>query len=426
VCEVIDMKILLVGGGGREHAIAQRLAVSPLCSKLYCAPGNAGIGGIAELVPIAADDVDAIVEWAVRNGIGFTVVAPDDPLAKGLTDKCRAAGLRAFGPVKAAAELEWSKVFAKNLMKKYGIPTAGYETFTDCAAAAAYVRQREYPLVIKADGLALGKGVIIAQSAEEAETAVRDMMEEGKFAAAGRQVVVEEFLRGREVTVLCFTDGKTVYPMPASRDHKRALDGDLGLNTGGMGVITPVADYTPEIAERCMEEIFIPTVRAMEAEGRPFSGVLYFGLMLTRDGVKVIEYNARFGDPEAQALLPLLETDLLEVMLAVEQGRLCDTVPEWTDAACACVVVASAGYPENYRKGLPVTGLDALPDDISVFHAGTARDAAGRLVTDGGRVLSLCAKGDTLKQALERVYRTIDIVEFDGAFYRKDIGAGSV
>ncbi|MCL2004246.1 MAG: phosphoribosylamine--glycine ligase [Oscillospiraceae bacterium] len=420
------MKILLVGGGGREHAIAWKLAQSPLCTKLFCAPGNAGIARVAELVPIAAADVDAIALWAARNGMDFVVVASDDPLALGLVDKCKAAGLRAFGPSQAAAELEWSKVFSKGLMKKYNIPTAEYEMFTDCESSVKYAKLQhpsaQKPVVIKADGLALGKGVIIARSADEAEDAIRDMMEGGRFAASGRRVVVEEFLRGREVTVLCFTDGETVVPMPASRDHKRAFDGDLGPNTGGMGVITPVADYTPEFAARCMDEIFLPTVRAMKAEGRPFAGVLYFELMLTPDGPKVIEYNARFGDPEAQAILPLLESDLLDIMLAVEDGNLRRVTPVWTDAACACVVMASGGYPGDYPKGLPIAGIESLSEDMLLFHAGTARDTEGRLVTAGGRVLALCATGNAPKEALERVYGQIDKVTFNGAFYRRDIG----
>jgi len=439
------MKVLLVGGGGREHAVAAKLAQSPLCAKLYCAPGNAGIAEVAECVPIAAADVDAIVAWAKENDIKFVVVAPDDPLALGLVDKCKTAGLRAFGPTQKAAEIEWSKVFSKGLMKKYGIPTAAYETFTDCGEAVSYAKSQnpspEKPLVIKADGLALGKGVVIVQNTAEAEETLRDMMEGGRFAGAGRSVVIEEFLQGREVTVLCFTDGWTVYPMPVSRDHKRAYDGDQGPNTGGMGVITPVPDYTPEMAERCLKEIFIPTVDAMRREKRPFSGVLYFGLMLTADGVKVIEYNARFGDPEAQVILPLLENDLLEIMLATEQGWLDTIEPIWSEEACACVVVASGGYPGDYQKGLPITGLNEsgqIADSLSsanpdigssgtlVFHAGTARNADGELVTNGGRVLSLCAKGKTVKDALERVYAEIDKVRFDGAFYRKDIGAGLV
>ena len=443
------MRILLIGGGGREHAIAWKIVQSPLCDKLYCAPGNAGIAEVAELVPMAATDVDGLVAWAVEHSIGFVVVAPDDPLALGMVDACQAAGLRAFGPTKAAAEIEWSKVFSKDLMKRHGIPTAAYETFSECGEAAAYAKaqnpSQEKPLVIKADGLALGKGVVIVHSAAEAEDTLRDMMEGGRFAAAGRRVVIEEYLQGREVTVLCFTDGWTVYPMPASRDHKRAYDGDKGPNTGGMGVVTPVPDYTPELAARCMKEIFIPTVDAMRWEGRLFKGVLYFGLMLTPDGSreavspKVIEFNARFGDPEAQAVLPLLESDLLEIMRAVEENWLDAVKPEWTDAACACVVVASGGYPGDYRKGLPITGLNESgqlarsrpsPDpDVRrgaaplVFHAGTARDADGRLITSGGRVLAVCAKGKAPKEALERVYGEIDKIRFDGAFYRRDIGA---
>ncbi len=421
------MNILLVGGGGREHALAWKLTQSKRCTKLYCAPGNAGMARLGECVPIKATDVDALVAWASQNGIEYVVVASDDPLALGLVDACQAAGLRAFGPTKAAAEIEWSKIFAKNLMKKYGIPTAAYEVFTDCDAAVAYAAAQapspEKPLVIKADGLAVGKGAVIVHSAEAAEDTLRGMMEGERFGGAGKQVVIEEYMTGREVTALCFTDGKTVYPMPASRDHKRALDGDEGLNTGGMGVITPVPDYTPELAERCMREIFRPTVDAMRSEGRPFCGVLYFELMLTADGPKVIEYNARFGDPEAQALLPLLESDLLELVIAIGEGT--PVTPVWSDGACACVVLASGGYPGGYRTGLPITGLDALPPDILPFHAGTAFDKDGNLMTNGGRVLALCAVKKTLSEALRHVYAHIDAVRFDGAFYRRDIGKSS-
>ena len=422
------MNVLLVGGGGREHAVAWKLAQSPLCTKLYCAPGNAGIARIAELVPIAATDIGRLVPWAARNGIDFVAVASDDPLALGLVDACQSAGIRAFGPTKAAAEIEWSKVFSKGLMNQYGIPTAAYKTFTDCEQAVAYVRSggTPPPYVIKADGLALGKGVVIAANAGEAEDALRDMMEGGRFAASGKKAVIEEYLQGREVTVMCFTDGGTVYPMPASRDHKRAYDGDRGPNTGGMGAVTPAPGYTPALADWCMEHIFLPTVNAMRNEGRPFKGILYFGLMLTPEGPKVIEYNARFGDPEAQAVLPLLESDLLEIMLAVEQGRLHTVTPQWTDAACACVVVAGGGYPGNVCKGLPIAGLNALPEDILTFQAGTALDADGRLVTSGGRVLSVCSTANTPKEALGRVYAEIDKIQIDGSFYRRDIGASSL
>jgi phosphoribosylamine--glycine ligase len=416
------MKILLVGGGGREHAIALKLVQSPLCTKLYCAPGNAGIAQVAELVPIAAKDVHGMVRWASDNGIGFVVVASDDPLALGLVDLCQKAGIRAFGPTRAAAEIEWSKVFSKGLMKKYGIPTAAYETFTDCAQALAYIKELSPPYVIKADGLALGKGVVIAQDQTQAEAALREMMEGGKFADSGKSVVIEEFLQGREVTVLCFTDGETVYPMPASRDYKRAFDGDSGPNTGGMGAISPVDDYTPALTARCLEDIILPTVRAMTNEGRKFKGVLYFGLILTPDGPKVIEYNARFGDPEAQVLLPLLKNDLLEVLLSVEQESLRGVSLKWENAACACVVLASKGYPGDIEKGLPIFIPNDLPEDITVFHAGTALDGSRALVTCGGRVLAAGSKGNTPEDALRRVYAVMDSVAFDGAFYRKDIG----
>jgi phosphoribosylamine--glycine ligase len=418
------LHILLVGGGGREHAIGWKLAQSKLCSKLTSAPGNGGLAALGERAPIRATEITKLVEYAKTHGVDFVVAASDDPLALGLVDACKAAGLRAFGPTKAAAELEWSKAFAKGFMKRHGIPTASYEVFTDCDEAVAYARSMDpsegKPIVIKADGLAVGKGAVITKSIGEAEVTLREMMLDAKFGESGKRVVIEEYMTGREVTALCFTDGERIYPMPPSRDHKRALDGDLGTNTGGMGVITPVPDYTTEIAERCMREIFLPTTDGMRQEGRSFSGVLYFELMLTPDGPKVIEYNARFGDPEAQALLPLLESDLLELMLAIEAGE--PVTPVWSDEACACVVVASGGYPDAYQTGKPISGLDKIPSEIVVFHAGTSVDAAGNYLTSGGRVLSLCAKGKTLDDALRTVYRHIDKVRFEGAFYRKDIG----
>ena len=420
------MTVLLIGGGGREHAIAWKLSQSPRVTKLFCAPGNGGIAQVAECVPIQATDIEKIVTFAKKNAVDFVVVAPDDPLAMGLVDACTAAGLRAFGPTQAAARIESSKIFSKNLMRKYGIPTAAYETFDDCQNAVTYARKMGAtpyrPLVIKADGLALGKGVVLAGSVAEAEDTLREMMEGDRFRESGRRVVIEEFLRGREVTVLCFTDGKTVLPMPSSRDHKRAFDGDAGPNTGGMGVIAPVADYTPKLARQCMDEIFLPTIRAMEAEGNPFSGVIYFGLMLTDGGPKVIEYNARFGDPEAQAVLMLLESDLFEVLEATAAGRLDGVTPVWSDSHCACVVMASGGYPAVYKTGFPITGLDALPDGIRVFHAGTARSGGGGYITSGGRVLSVCATAASLDTALDKAYSGVGGISFEGEHHRTDIG----
>lgn len=421
--ELVKTKILLVGGGGREHVQAELLAKNPRVDKLYCAPGNGGIAAVAECVPIAATDVDTMVAWAKENDIDLMIVSADDPLAAGMVDAALAAGLRAFGPVKAAARIESSKIFAKNLMKKYGIPTASYETFTDLESALQYVRLNftaEHPLVIKADGLALGKGAVLPQSVAEAEDVLREMMGGTRFGDSGRRVVIEEFMRGREVTVLAFTDGETICPMPSARDHKRAYDGDKGLNTGGMGVISPVPDYTQDIAKRCMDEIFIPTIRAMKSEGCPFAGILYFEMMLTKDGPRVIEYNSRFGDPEAQAVLPLLESDLLELFEAVIDGKL--SVPRWSGKHSACVVMASGGYPEKYEKGFPIHGLDSLPSGVSVYHAGTSLDNSGEVVTNGGRVLNVCATGDTLEEALNTAYGAVNTISFEGAFWRTDIG----
>ncbi|MDR3551910.1 MAG: phosphoribosylamine--glycine ligase [Clostridia bacterium] len=418
------MKVLVIGGGGREHAVVKKLRESPRVTELFCAPGNGGIAQDAECVNIKASDVKGVVDFAVREQIGLVVVTPDDPLMLGMVDALAQAGIRAFGPVKRAAEIEGSKVFAKDLMKKYHIPTAGYEVFDDPGAAIDYIGSRgNYPAVIKADGLALGKGVVIAQDEEQAQEALHSIMEDKIFGASGNRVVVEEFLEGPEVSVLAFTDGKTLMPMVSSKDHKRALDGDRGPNTGGIGTISPNPFYTPQIAAECMKTIFMPTVTAMNAEGRAFSGCLYFGLMLTKDGPKVIEYNSRFGDPETQVVLPRLKTDLLEILEAVIDGRLDQIRIEWDDGAAACVVAASGGYPGKYRTGIEITGLEqaGAMEGVTIFHAGTKHED-GRLVTSGGRVLGVTAVAGTLGEALERAYRAADQIHFDGIFYRHDIG----
>ena len=420
------MKVLVVGGGGREHAIIRKLKEAKAAPKLYCAPGNGGIAADAECVPIKATDVQAMVEWAVQNAIDYVVVAPDDPLALGMVDALAEKGIPAFGPNKAAARIEASKVFSKNLMKKYGIPTARYETFSDAESARAYIRaQDKYPVVVKADGLALGKGVLICKDEAAAMAAVKSMMEDGAFGASGSRVVVEEFLTGPEVSVLSFTDGQTVVPMVSSMDHKRALDGDEGLNTGGMGTIAPNPYYTPEIAQVCMRTIFLPTIEAMRSEGCPFQGCLYFGLMLTPDGPKVIEYNCRFGDPETQVVLPVLEGDLLEIMQATTNGTLAGVPVKWKDAYAACVVLASGGYPQTYESGKRITGLveGQLPGgEATVFHAGT-RLEGGELVTAGGRVLGVTAVAETLLAAVKDAYAAADHIHFEGMHKRSDIGA---
>lgn len=420
------MKVLVVGGGGREHAIIRKLKEAKAAPKLYCAPGNGGIAADAECVPIKATDVQAMVEWAVQNAIDYVVVAPDDPLALGMVDALAEKGIPAFGPNKAAARIEASKVFSKNLMKKYGIPTARYETFSDAESARAYIRaQDKYPVVVKADGLALGKGVLICKDEAAAMAAVKSMMEDGAFGASGSRVVVEEFLTGPEVSVLSFTDGQTVVPMVSSMDHKRALDGDEGLNTGGMGTIAPNPYYTPEIAQVCMRTIFLPTIEAMRSEGCPFQGCLYFGLMLTPDGPKVIEYNCRFGDPETQVVLLLLEGDLLEIMQATTNGTLAGVPVKWKDAYAACVVLASGGYPQTYESGKRITGLveGQLPGgEATVFHAGT-RLEGGELVTAGGRVLGVTAVAETLLAAVKDAYAAADHIHFEGMHKRSDIGA---
>ena len=420
------MKILVVGGGGREHAIIRALKKSPDCTEIWCAPGNGGISYDAACKAIPATDVEAMVAFAKQEAFDYVVVAQDDPLALGMVDALAAAGIPAFGPDKAAARIEASKVFSKNLMKQYGIPTADYEVFEDPAKVMDYVCARgKYPVVIKADGLALGKGVLICQDEAEAEAAVREIMLDKKFGASGNRVVVEEFLTGPEVSVLSFCDGKTLKPMVSSMDHKRALDGDQGLNTGGMGTVAPNPYYTAEVADRCMKEIFLPTVEAMQKEGCPFKGCLYFGLMLTPDGPKVIEYNCRFGDPETQVVLPLLESDLLKIMLATTNGTLDQTEVRFSAGAAACVILASGGYPLAYEKGKEITGLvnGQLPgSDAIVYHAGTAVQD-GRLVTAGGRVLGVTATAADLPAALEKAYAAADSIHFDKLHRRSDIGA---
>ena len=414
------MKILVVGGGGREHAIIKKLKENSSIEKIYALPGNGGIAEDAECVAIGATDVEGIVRFATQAGVDYAVVAPDDPLVLGCVDALAEAGIAAFGPSKAAAIIEGSKVFSKNLMKKYGIPTAKYEVFTDLSLALEYLQTAPIPTVIKADGLALGKGVIIATTREMAMDAVRSMMEEHVFGKSGDSVVIEEFLSGPEVSVLVFTDGKCVKPMVSSMDHKRALDGDLGLNTGGMGTVAPNPYYTEAVAERCMKEIFLPTVEAMNAEGRTFRGCLYFGLMITEDGPKVIEYNCRFGDPETQVVLPLLTSDLLTVMQATTNGTLADCEVRFADECCACVIMASKGYPEKYEKGYPIA-ID--PSVAPYVYVAGAKLEGGALVTNGGRVLGVSAKSSTLEGALALAYERVGFVRFDNQFYRRDIGA---
>lgn len=418
------MNILVVGGGGREHAIVMKLAESPKVDKLYCAPGNGGIAKYAECFDVKATDIDGVTALAEKLAVDMVVVAPDDPLVMGMVDALNEKGIRAFGPDKAAAIIEGSKVFSKNLMKKYGIPTAKYEVFDNSSAAIAYIKkQNKYPVVVKADGLALGKGVIIAQSFDEANNAVNSIMEDKIFGNSGLNVVIEEFLTGPEVSVLCFTDGTAVKPMVSSMDHKRANDNDEGLNTGGMGTVAPNPCYTPEIAQRCMDEIFIPTIKAMNAENRKFKGCLYFGLMLTPDGPKVIEYNCRFGDPETQVVLPLLDTDLVDVFDAVIDEKLSDMDIKWKNESAACVILASGGYPVKYQSGYTINGLDEKGqlDGYLVYHAGTKADG-DEIKTAGGRVIGVTATAADLESALEKAYKGVDLIEFKDMHYRKDIG----
>ena len=418
------MKILVVGSGGREHAIVRKLKESPQVEAVLCAPGNGGISRDAACFPVNAMDREGMLALAQEQQVDLVFVAPDDPLAAGMVDFLEAAGIPCFGPNAAAAQIEASKVFSKDLMKKYGIPTAGYEVFSDPAAALEYIKaQGKYPAVIKADGLALGKGVVIAQNEEEAKAALHSIMEDKIFGESGAHVVVEEFLTGPEVSVLAFTDGKAMCPMVSSMDHKRAYDGDKGPNTGGMGTISPNPFYTQEVAQQCMERIFLPTMAAMNAEGRPFKGCLYFGLMLTPDGPKVIEYNSRFGDPETQVVLPRLQTDFAQIVEAVAKERLSELSIQWSEQASACVVMASGGYPGSYPKGIEIHGLDAngQAEGVTVYHAGTKLED-GKFLTNGGRVLGVTALGDTLEAALNKAYAAVENITFEGAMYRKDIG----
>lgn len=411
------MKVMVVGGGGREHAIIKKIKENPIVETIYALPGNGGIAADAVCVDIGAKDIEGMVDFAVKNSIDFAIVAPDDPLVLGAVDALRAKGIKTFGPDKKAAIIEGSKAFSKELMKKYNIPTAAYETFDDMEKALEYIKTCPLPIVVKADGLALGKGVTIAETREVAIDAVRAAMEDKVFEASGDKIVVEEFLTGPEVSVLSFTDGKTVVPMVSSMDHKRALDGDKGSNTGGMGTIAPNPYYTEDIAKICMETIFKPTIEALNKEGRPFSGCLYFGLMLTADGPKVIEYNCRFGDPETQVVLPLLESDLLDIMLKIYDGKLSDAEVKFKDQCAACVVMASNGYPKKYETGFEIT----MPKDKNIYVAG-AKLNGDKLETSGGRVLGVTETAPTLGEAIDKAYAVVDTIDFANAYYRKDIG----
>ncbi len=419
------MKVLVVGGGGREHAICWKLSQSPRITQLFCAPGNGGIAQVATCVPIKATAVDEMVAWCKENTIDFVMVAPDDPLALGMVDALEAAGIPAFGPRKNAAIVEASKAFSKELMKKYHIPTAKYETFTELDKALSYIASEGAPIVVKADGLALGKGVVVAQTVEEAQTAAREMMEGGRFGASGTTVVIEECMTGPEVTVLAFCDGDHLVTMPSSQDHKRAFDGDQGPNTGGMGAFSPSLNYTPELERQCMEEIFIPTIQGLKAEGRPFVGTIYFGLMLTPKGPRVIEYNARFGDPETQAVLSLLDSDLMDILEGCVNGTLAQVDIQWKQNAHACcLVIASGGYPMSYESGYPISGLDeanACPNVTRVFHAGT-KLVDGQIVNAGGRVLGVTALGSTHDEAVSCSYNAGKCISFTDMHYRNDIG----
>ena len=418
------MKVLVIGSGGREHAVIRKLKENKEIDTIWCAPGNGGISADAVCVDIKAMDKEGLVSFAKENSVDFCVVTPDDPLAAGMTDAMEEAGIPCFGPPANAAIIEASKAFSKELMKKYGIPTAAYEIFDNPDQAKEYIRKTgKYPVVVKADGLALGKGVLIATDENSAMDAVTEIMEDHAFGASGNKVVVEEFMTGKEVSVLAFTDGKVVKPMISSMDHKRANDNDEGLNTGGMGTISPSPYYTPEIAETCMKTIFQPTVDALNAEGRTFRGCLYFGLMLTPEGPKVVEYNCRFGDPETQVVLPMLKSDLFTIMKACHDGTLADTDVEWADGACACVIEASGGYPQHYEKGYEISGLDenGQYEGVTVYHAGTKK-ADGKYLTNGGRVLGITATGKDLSEALEKAYAAVEHITFKDMHYRTDIG----
>ena len=418
------MKVLVVGSGGREHAICTSVAKSPRVDKIYCAPGNAGIAALAECVPIGAMEFDKLVAFAKEKEIDFTIVGMDDPLVGGIVDVFEAEGLKVFGPRKNAAILEGSKAFSKDLMKKYNIPTAAYENFTDPQAALAYLETAKMPIVLKADGLALGKGVLICNTLEEAKDGVKSIMLDKKFGSAGNQMVIEEFMTGREVSVLSFVDGKTIRIMTSAQDHKRALDGDQGLNTGGMGNFSPSPFYTKEVDEFCKKYIYQATVDAMAAEGRPFTGVIFFGLMLTADGPRVLEYNARFGDPEAQVVLPRMKNDIIDVMEACVDGKLDAIDLQFEDNAAVCVVLASDGYPVAYEKGFEITGLEKFEgkEDYFCFHAGTKFNEAGKIVTNGGRVLGITATGADLKEARKKAYEATEWVNFANKYMRHDIG----
>ena len=417
------MKVLVVGGGGREHALVRKIKESKKVDEIFCTPGNGGISYDAKCFDVAATDIDGVVNLAKEIKADLVVVAPDDPLVAGMVDALNEAGFKTFGPRANAAIIEGSKVFSKELMQKYNIPTAEYKVFDNAEEAIEYIKERnEFPTVIKADGLALGKGVIIPENLDDAIAGVKEIMEDKIFGASGNNIVVEEFLTGPEVSVLAFTDGKCVKPMVSSMDHKRALDGDKGLNTGGMGTVSPNPYYTQEVAKECMDKIFMPTINAMNNEGRTFKGCLYFGLMITPQGPKVIEYNCRFGDPETQVVLPRLKTDIVDIFEAIDSETLSDLDVEWSDDACACVIMASGGYPKSYPKGIEITGLtNGQLDGVTVYHAGTKLQG-NELVTSGGRVLGVTALGDTLENALKKSYDAVEKIHFEGAHYRRDIG----
>lgn len=417
------MKVLVVGGGGREHALVRKIKESKKVDEIFCTPGNGGISYDAKCFDVAATDIDGVVNLAKEIKADLVVVAPDDPLVAGMVDALNKAGFKTFGPRANAAIIEGSKVFSKELMQKYNIPTAEYKVFDNAEEAIEYIKERnEFPTVIKADGLALGKGVIIPENLDDAIAGVKEIMEDKIFGASGNNIVVEEFLTGPEVSVLAFTDGKCVKPMVSSMDHKRALDGDKGLNTGGMGTVSPNPYYTQEVEKECMDKIFMPTINAMNNEGRTFKGCLYFGLMITPKGPKVIEYNCRFGDPETQVVLPRLKTDIVDIFEAIDNETLSDLNVEWSDDACACVIMASGGYPKSYPKGIEITGLsNGQLDGVTVYHAGTKLQD-NKLVTSGGRVLGVTALGDTLENALKKSYDAVEKIHFEGAHYRRDIG----